>query len=144
MASANRNHLPNASDPWEGEAMYAIPSQGLNNLGNPIYSWRDAVKVMDADTGRNALNLAGTENFEWKMVGRSDDGMVYALAWSNKDWPSARWRPVDGRECAFWIFAGERVDSDLIGSAKVAGCPAETVSWNGSDSWRSGRCACWD
>ena len=84
MASANRNHLPNASDPWEGEAMYAIPSRGLNNLGNPIYSWRDAVKVMDADTGRNALNLAGTENFEWKMVGRSDDGMVYALAWSNR------------------------------------------------------------
>lgn len=84
MTSSNRNHLPNASDPWEAEAIYAIRSQGLNNLGNPIYSWRDAVKVADADTGRNALNLAGTENFEWKMVGRSDDGMVYALAWSNK------------------------------------------------------------
>ena len=31
---------------------------------------------------------------------------------------------MDGREFAFWIFAGERVDSDLIGSTKVAGCPA--------------------
>ena len=84
MTSSNRNHLPDALDPWEGEAMYAIPSRGLNNIGNPIYTWRDAVRVADADTGRNALNLAGTENFEWKMVSRSDDGMVYALAWSNK------------------------------------------------------------
>ena len=64
MASSNRNHLPNVNDPWEGEAIYAIRSQGLNNLGNPVYSWRDAVRVADADTGRNALNLAATENFE--------------------------------------------------------------------------------
>ncbi len=84
MTSANRNHVPEASYPWEGEAIYAIPNRGLNNIGNPIYSWTDAVKVADANTGRNALHLAGTENFEWKMAGKSDDGMVYALAWSNK------------------------------------------------------------
>jgi hypothetical protein len=35
--------------------------------------------VMDADTGRHALALTGSEAFEWKMAGRSDE-MVYALA----------------------------------------------------------------
>ena len=84
MASANRDHVPNVSYPFEGEALYAIPPQGLNNLGNPIYSWTGAVKVMDAATGRNALSLAAAQQFEWKMAGRSDDGMVYALAWSNR------------------------------------------------------------
>ena len=83
MASANRNRIPDASYPFESEALYVIPPQGLNTLGNPIYDWSDAVKVMDADTGRNALTLTGSEAFEWKMAGRSDE-MVYALAWSNK------------------------------------------------------------
>ena len=84
MASANRDHIPDASYPFEREALYAIPPRGLNNMGNPIYSWSGAVKVMDAETGRNALGLAGGESFEWKMTGRSDDGMVYALAWASK------------------------------------------------------------
>jgi hypothetical protein len=84
MASANRDHIPDASYPFEGEALYAIPPQGLNNLGNPIYSWSGALKVMDADTGRDALSLVNGEGFEWKMAGRAPDGMVYALAWSSK------------------------------------------------------------
>jgi hypothetical protein len=85
MASANRDHIPNASYPFEGEALYAIPPQGsLNNLGNPVYSWSSAVKVVDGVTGRNARSLTSGEAFEWKMTGRSDDGMVYALAWTNK------------------------------------------------------------
>jgi hypothetical protein len=84
MASANRDHIPNASYPFEGEALYAIPPQGVNNLGNPVYRWSSAVKVTDGGIGRNALGLASSEAFEWKMTGRSDDGMVYALAWTNK------------------------------------------------------------
>jgi Divergent InlB B-repeat domain/FlgD Ig-like domain len=84
MASAGRNRIPDPDYPFEGEALYAIPPQGLNNLGNPIYSWSGAVKVMDADTGRNALGLASEERFEWKMAGRAPDGMVYALAWTSK------------------------------------------------------------
>jgi hypothetical protein len=48
---------------------YVIPPQGLNTSGNPIYDWSDAVKVMDADTGRHALALTGSEAFEWKMAG---------------------------------------------------------------------------
>jgi PA14 domain/Chitobiase/beta-hexosaminidase C-terminal domain/Divergent InlB B-repeat domain/FlgD Ig-like domain len=84
LASAVRDHVPDASYPSDGEAIYVIPCQGLNSIGNPIYSWRDVVKVMDAATGRNALNLAAAESFEWKMSGKSEDGMVYALAWSNK------------------------------------------------------------
>ena len=72
------------SYPFEREALYAIPPRGLNNLGNPIYSWSGAVKVMDAETGWKALGLPSDEGFEWKMTGRSDDGMVYALAWSSK------------------------------------------------------------
>jgi hypothetical protein len=84
MVSAVRDHIPDVSDPFEGEALYVIRPQGLNTLGNPIYSWSGAVNVMDADTGRNALGLTSNENFEWKMTGRSDDGMVYALAWTSK------------------------------------------------------------
>ena len=84
MASANRDHIPDVSYPFEGEALYAIPPQGVNNLGNPIYHWSGAVKVMDGDTGRNALGLASGEAFEWKMTGRSNDGMVYALASTSK------------------------------------------------------------
>ena len=84
MASANRDHIPDVSYPFEREALYAIPPRGLNSLGNPIYSWWDAVKVMDAETGWNALGLPSEEGFEWRMTGRSDDGMVYALAWSSK------------------------------------------------------------
>ena len=53
--------FPDVSYPFEGEALYAIPPQGVNNLGNPIYHWSGAVKVMDGDTGRNALGLASGE-----------------------------------------------------------------------------------
>ena len=84
MASANRDHIPDASYPFEDEPLYAIPPQGVNNLGNPVYHWSGAVKVMDRDTGRNALGLASGEAFEWKMTGRSNDGMVYALASTSK------------------------------------------------------------
>ncbi|HEY5707423.1 MAG TPA: PA14 domain-containing protein [Terrimicrobiaceae bacterium] len=84
MASANRDHIPNASYPFEGESLYAIPPQGLNSLGNPVYRWSDAVKVVNASTGRDSLGLASGEGFEWKMAGRSDNGLVYALAWTNK------------------------------------------------------------
>ena len=84
MASANRDHVPDVSYPFEGEARYAIPPQGLNNLGNPIYSWTGAVKVMDAATGRSALSrpLPKTSNGRWR-VDRTTR-MVYALAWSNR------------------------------------------------------------
>lgn len=81
FASNNRDHIPAASYPFEGKAIYTIPLQGLNSQGNPIYSWSDAVKVMDETTGVNAM---GGASCEYKMVGRSHDGLVYALAHSNK------------------------------------------------------------
>ena len=88
IASYQRSNVPNASFPWEGDALYAIPVQGLNSRGNPMYRWSDAVKLMDGTTGRNALGLTGSERFEWKMAGQSTDassvGMVYGLAWSDK------------------------------------------------------------
>ena len=73
-----------SSGPFEGEAIYAVAPQGLNSLGNPIYRWTDAKKVMDEATGRSALSLAG-EQFNWMMVNRSpNDGMVYALVYAAK------------------------------------------------------------
>ncbi len=84
MTSANRNHIPKADDPFEAEALYAIAPRELNVLGYPVYRWSDAVRVADDAAGRAALGLTAAERLEWKSVGRSDDGMVYALAWSNK------------------------------------------------------------
>ena len=141
MASANRNRIPEASYPFEGEALYAIAPQGLNALGNPIYTWSDAVKVMDADTGRNALALAGEEAFEWKMAGRSDEGMVYALAWSEQSRPFTRWRCVDGRECALWLSAIGFPDACSIGNSEMAGSSAEKMCRHGAHSRWFGRCA---
>lgn len=79
--------------PFEAKAIYAIPHQGLNSQGNPIYRWANAVKVMDEATGRNALGVTGGE-FNWMMVNRSNDGMVYSLAYSDSSaYPQngARW-----------------------------------------------------
>ncbi|HET9523660.1 MAG TPA: FlgD immunoglobulin-like domain containing protein [Terrimicrobiaceae bacterium] len=81
VASAARIFPPG---PFEGEAIYAIAPEGLNSLGNPIYRWTDAKKVMDEATGRSTLGLAG-EQFNWMMVNRSpNDGMVYALVYAAK------------------------------------------------------------
>ena len=136
MTSSNRNHLPNASDPWEAEAIYAIRSQGLNNLGNPIYSWRDAVKVADADTGRMLSTSPAPRTSSGRWL--ADQTMAWFTRWLGRTrLASRKMAAVDGRECAFWISAAERVDSDFIGSAKVARRPAQAVSWNGADSWRS-------
>ena len=130
MASANRNHLPNVDDPWEGEAIYAIRSQGLNDLGNPIYSWRDAVKVADADTGRNALNLAATENFEWKMVGRSDDGMVYALAWSNKTGlPQDGGAWMGGNVLFGFLPPNGSSPPHWVSQSGASSCPSNQLEW---------------
>lgn len=80
-------------DAYEAKAIYAIPPQGLNARGNPVYRWAGAVKVMDEATGRNALGITGGE-FNWMMVNRSNDGMVYSLAYTdNGAYPQdgARW-----------------------------------------------------
>ncbi len=70
--------------PFERNSIYVIPPQGLNSKGIPIYRWANAVKVMDEQTGRDALGQTdGT--FNWMMVNRSPDGMVYALAASSME-----------------------------------------------------------
>jgi hypothetical protein len=88
IASNQRAYIPDVTFQWEGTSIYAIPMQGLNNQGNPIYRWNSALKVTDDTSGRNALDLTGGEGFAWKMVGQSTDasnvGMVYGLAWSDK------------------------------------------------------------
>ena len=127
MASANRDHIPDVSYPFEGEALYAIPPQGVNNLGNPIYHWSGAVKVMDGDTGRNALGLASGEAFEWKMTGRSDDGMVYALASTSKAGFPQDGGAWMGGNVLFCFQQSNLLISYLVGSAEVAGCSPETV-----------------
>lgn len=70
--------------PFEAKAIYAIPPGGLNALGNPIYRWAHAVKVMDEETGRQAIGMEPGQEFNWQMVNRSDDGMVYSLAYAAK------------------------------------------------------------
>ncbi len=70
--------------PFEAKAIYAIPPHGLNAQGNPIYLWADAVKVMDEDTGRAAAGMSPGQEFNWMMVNRSDDGMVYSLAFGDR------------------------------------------------------------
>jgi len=76
MTSAGRIAPP---APQEKGAIYVIPSQGLNSRGVPIYRWASAVKVMDEETGRQALGQ--TDGFfNWMMASRSSDGMVYGLA----------------------------------------------------------------
>ena len=88
IASNQRAYVPNTSFPWEGTALYATPVPSLNTQGNPIYGWNAAVKITDDTSGRNALGLAASEGFSWKMAGQSTDasnlGMVYGLAWSDK------------------------------------------------------------
>jgi sugar lactone lactonase YvrE len=72
-------------DPREESAIYAIPPKGLNKLGNPIYDWKAAIRVVTDQAGPDALGISKGDDFQWKLAGRSvDDGMIYGLASTKK------------------------------------------------------------
>ena len=71
----------------DGKTIYALAPRGLDKLGNPIYDWKDAVRVVAPQVGREALRLDEKVDFDfgWKLVNASSaDGMIYALANVNK------------------------------------------------------------
>jgi hypothetical protein len=69
----------------DGKTIYALAPRGLDKLGNPIYDWKDAVRVVAPTVGRGALRLDEKVDFGWKLVNASSaDGMIYALANANK------------------------------------------------------------
>lgn len=105
--------------PFEAKAIYAIAPQGLNTQGNPIYRWANAVKVMDEATGRNALGVTGGE-FNWMMVNRSDDGMVYSLAYSND--------PAYPQDGARWM--GGNVLFGFEGQTSATPTPLGAPKWH--------------
>ena len=117
--SGERKAVPNASYPFEGLSLYAVASQGVNGLGNPIYRWSDSVRMMDGVIPRTALNLAGNENFAWNLVGQSSDGMVYCMGWSNK--------PGLPQDDALWM------GGNLLFGFQQSN-PA-TLSWLGAPKW---------
>jgi WD40 repeat protein len=70
-------------NPRQESTVWAIPPQGPNRLGNPVYNWDSALLVVTDQAGLNALGI--TKDFEWKLVGRScSDGMIYGLASARK------------------------------------------------------------
>ena len=69
----------------EESAIYTIPPQGLNELGNPIYDWGAAIRVIGDQAGPAALGVSKSVEFFWKLVGHSiEDGMIYGLADTKK------------------------------------------------------------
>ncbi len=73
------------SGPTEESAIYAIPPQGFNKLGNPIYDWNAPIRFVGDQVGQRALGVPKGDFFQWKLVGRSiDDGMIYGLAYIKK------------------------------------------------------------
>ena len=74
------SYLHRPPNPNEDSAIYAIPPQGPDKLGNPIYDWNAAVRVVSDQTGPDAVGVAKGD-FQWKLAGRSiEDGMIYGLA----------------------------------------------------------------
>ena len=69
----------------EESAIYTIPPQGLDKLGNPIYDWNAAIRFIGDQVGPTALGVSKGDEFNWKLVGRSvEDGMIYGLANTKK------------------------------------------------------------
>jgi DNA-binding beta-propeller fold protein YncE len=69
----------------EESAIYTIPPQGPDKLGNPIYDWNAAICVIGDQVGPTALGASKGDEFNWKLVGRSvEDGMIYGLADTKK------------------------------------------------------------
>lgn len=105
--------------PFEAKAIYAIPPHGLNALGNPIYLWADAVKVMDEDTGRAAAGMSPGQEFNWMMVNRSDDGMVYSLAFGDRPGlPQAGARWMGGNVLFGWAAKATATSPGPLGTPK--------------------------
>ncbi len=72
-------------DPREESTIYAMPPQGPNELGNPIYDWNNAIPVVTDAAAPDALGIAKGDDVQWKLAGRSAaDGMIYALASTKK------------------------------------------------------------
>ena len=70
--------------PAEASAIYAIPPQGVDKEGNPVYDWNAAVRIVGDQAGPSELGIQKGDDFQWKLVGRSGDGMVYGLANTKK------------------------------------------------------------
>ena len=71
--------------PREESTIYAIPPKGTDEMGNPIYSWNNAARVVSEDAGPRAIGLSKGDDFHWKLAGRSiQDGMIYGLANAKK------------------------------------------------------------
>ena len=72
------------SGPSEESAIYALRPQSTDKLGNPVYDWNTAVRVVSDQAGPAALGLS-RGGLQWKLAGRSsEDGMIYGLAYTNK------------------------------------------------------------
>ena len=72
-------------NPREESALYTILPQGPDKLGNPIYDWNSAIRVVTDEAGPAALGIKKTDDFQWKLAGRSsDDGMIYGLGDTKK------------------------------------------------------------
>ena len=72
-------------EPRQESAIWAIPPQGPDKLGNPVYDWNSATLVVTDEAGPGALGISKGDDFQWKLVGRSSgDGMIYGLATTKK------------------------------------------------------------
>ena len=79
-------------NPREESTIYAIPPKGMHEVGNPIYDWNSAIRVVSEDAGPGVVGLSKGDDFHWKLAGRSiEDGMIYGLAIAKK-----RTAPQDG------------------------------------------------
>ena len=71
--------------PRQESTIWAIPPNGPNKLGNPVYDWNSAMLVVTDQAGPDALEIPKGDDFQWKLVGRSSgDGMIYGLATTRK------------------------------------------------------------
>jgi hypothetical protein len=84
VASYQRQLLPLEKPEFEHYAIYAIPPGGPDKHGNPVYTWESAIRVVDGDTGMKTMSIGSDVERGWKLVGHSDDGMIYALGFSKK------------------------------------------------------------
>lgn len=84
VSSYQRRLFPLEQPQFEHYSIYAIPPEGPNRQGNPIYRWESAVCVVDGRLGLQAMSIDENVERGWKLVGHSDDGMIYALGYSKR------------------------------------------------------------
>ena len=65
--SAHRRPSPTDGPGAETSAIYAIPPQGPNKLGNPYYDWNSAIRVVRGETMRAALNVDKEVETNWNL-----------------------------------------------------------------------------